>query len=107
MDAPCNVRMKEIRARVAAWNPDPARDPFLVNTKFFRHHLTTSLIDLTGAHTAKARTYFLVMTELGLDHAGTYDDEFVCLDGAWLIRRRTMSLHWRSPESLFPPQPVD
>jgi len=94
---------KEIAARTEAWSPDPTIDPSFARTKFIRHNLTTSLITLTGPDTATARTYFLVMTEIGQDHCGTYDDELAYRDGRWLFRHRRIALDWRSPESLFPP----
>jgi hypothetical protein len=93
----------EIAARTASWNPDPAKDPSFAKTRFIRHNLTTSLVELTGPDTAKARTYFIVMTEIGQDHCGTYDDELVRRDGEWLFQHRRIALDWRSPESLFPP----
>jgi hypothetical protein len=93
----------EIARRTEAWNPDPAKDPAFAKTRFIRHNLTTSLITLTGPDTATARTYFLVMTEIGQDHCGTYDDELVRRDGNWLFRHRRIALNWRSEESLFPP----
>jgi len=93
----------EIAERTKAWNPDPSIDPGFARTKFIRHNLTTSLITLTGPDTATARTYFLVMTEIGQDHCGTYDDELVCVDGRWLFRHRRIALDWRAETSLFPP----
>ena len=60
----------EIRARTATWTPEPGKDPSLTRTSFIRHNLTTSEIELTGPDTARARTYFIVMTEGGPDHAG-------------------------------------
>ena len=94
---------KEIAARTEAWNPDPSKDPGFTKTKFIRHNLTTSLITLRGPDTATARTYFIVMTEIGQDHCGTYDDELVCRDAKWLFRHRRIALDWRAENSLFPP----
>ncbi|MBV9995856.1 MAG: nuclear transport factor 2 family protein [Caulobacteraceae bacterium] len=36
-----------------------------------RHHLTTSHVELQEADQAEARTYFIVYTEIGPDHAAT------------------------------------
>ncbi len=94
---------KEIAGRTATWSPEPGKDPSFAKTKFIRHNLTTSLITLTGPDTATARTYFIVMTEIGQDHCGTYDDELVCRGGHWLFKHRRIALDWRSPDSLFPP----
>lgn len=71
-------------------------------SSFIRHNLTTCRIELTGAATAKARSYFIVFTDIGPDHSGTYDDVLVEQDGRWRISHRKISLDWRSPESLFP-----
>jgi len=94
---------KEIASRTAVWNPEPGKDPSLARTKFIRHNLTTSRIELTGPDTATARTYFIVMTEIGQDHCGTYDDELVRDGARWLFAHRRIALDWRSPDSLFPP----
>ncbi len=95
----------EIAARTATWNPAPGQDPSLSATMFIRHNLTTSEIELTGPDTARARTYFVVMTQLGPDHAGVYTDEMVRKDGQWLFQHRRITLDWRAHDSLFPPVP--
>ena len=93
----------EIRARTASWSLEPGKDPSLSLTRFIRHNLTTCGIALAGPDTATARTYFIVYTEIGADHMGTYDDVLVRQGDAWLFRHRRIALDWRSPESLFPP----
>lgn len=93
----------EIRARVAGWSPVPGEDASLSRTRFIRHNLTTCQIAITGPDTARARTYFIVFTEIGQDHMGTYDDRFVRRGDDWLFEHRRIALDWRSPESLFPP----
>ena len=69
---------------------------------FLRHNLTTCQIELTGSDRAKARTYFVVFTDIGPDHCGVYADEFVRRGDRWLIAHRKIRLDWRSPGSLFP-----
>lgn len=93
----------EIRVGLSSWNPDRSKDPSFTKTSFIRHNLTTCLIDLTGPDTASARTYFIVYTEGGPDHAGNYDDEFVRQGDRWLFSHRRIQLVWRSPNGLFPP----
>lgn len=90
-------------AQTARWNPDPAKDPSFSKTSFIRHNLTTCQIQLTGPDTARARTYFIVYTEIGPDHAGNYDDELVRQGDRWLFRHRRIELVWRAEGSLFPP----
>ena len=56
---------------------------------YMRHHLTTSVIDLTGDNEASADTYFLNFNERGLDHWGRFRDQFTRdASGEWLFTRR-------------------
>jgi len=68
---------------------------------FIRHHLSTSLIEVTGPETAKARTYWVAYTDIGADHCGHYIDTFRKTGGRWLISQRKVRLDWRAPNSLF------
>lgn len=67
-----------------------------------RHHLTTSYVEVDGG-AASARTYFHVLTDIGLDHHGHYVDRLVKIDGAWLFVHRSVRIDGQSPESLSPP----
>jgi hypothetical protein len=96
----------EIRARSAAWTPLPIEAPGLVSATFVRHNLTTCRIELTGPGTARAKTYFMVVTDIGLDHAGNYIDELVRRGDRWLFAHRRVELVWRAPEGIFPPRPA-
>jgi hypothetical protein len=93
----------EIHARSAAWTPLPDKDPTMHSATFIRHNLTTCHIELTGKDTAKAKTYFIVMTDIGPDHAGNYTDELVRKGDRWLFKYRRVDLVWRHPDSCFPP----
>lgn len=66
-----------------------------------QHHLTTSLIETDGAGEARCQSYFLVFTDIGPDHAGSYRDRLVKHDGEWLIAERSARLSWVSPDTLF------
>jgi len=68
---------------------------------FVSHHLTTCRIELTSERTATVRTYWLVISSIGLDHSGYYDDRFLKVDDTWLIASRHPRTLWRSPESLL------
>ena len=72
---------------------------------FVSHHLTTCRIDLTSERTATVRTYWLVISSIGLDHSGYYDDRFLKVDDVWLIASRRPRTLWRSPESLLAKNP--
>ena len=58
-------------------------------------------IELTGAESARARTYWVAYTDIGPDHAGCYLDEFRKVGADWLIAHRRVREDWRSPNSRF------
>ena len=76
----------------------PSRVP-----RFVRHHLSTCQIDLTSPNTATARTYWMVLTDIGPDHAGLYVDTFRQENGTWLIAHRKARTEWFAPASYFTP----
>jgi len=92
-----------IRRMTAAWVKLPVNDPEFRSVSFIRHNLTTCRIALTGKDTATATTYFLVVTDIGPDHAGVYADTLRRQGVRWLFARRRITLDWRSPDSVFPP----
>lgn len=71
------------------------------------HHVTPPDIQLLGNGQARSRSYFTVMTNVGLDHHGSYVDTLVFLDGQWLFKHRIARLDWQSPDSIFPSAGVD
>ena len=90
----------------AGWRKakEPAQTPAKPSRlSFVRHHLTTCQIELTGADSARARTYWAVYTDIGPDHIGTYNDIFRRVGDDWLIAHRKIRVDWRAPDSLFPP----
>jgi len=64
-----------------------------------RHHVSSIRIELTGNGTAIAASYFLVFTEIGLDHWGRYADRLVRADGAWRIAHRKVRVDGATPDS--------
>jgi hypothetical protein len=90
-----------IRRWMTAYEERPARAAGVEAPKFVRHHLTTSMIELTGPETATARSYFHVYTQIGPDHAGYYVDSFRKAGDRWLISHRRIRLDWSAPNSLF------
>ena len=97
-----NEGKEEIRQRISSWSSVPGEDPSMRNTSFIRHNLTTSQIALTGPNSARAQTYFVVFTDNGPDHAGTYEDDLIREGERWRFGHRRVTLQWRSPNSLFP-----
>ncbi|RYD93728.1 MAG: nuclear transport factor 2 family protein [Sphingomonadales bacterium] len=91
-----------IREASAGWRKreTPAKPSKL---SFVRHNITTCRIELTAPDTATARTYWMVMTDIGPDHSGTYNDVFRREGDGWRIAHRKIRVDWRSPDSLFPP----
>ncbi|MET0269422.1 MAG: nuclear transport factor 2 family protein [Sphingomonas sp.] len=90
-----------IRAWQTRWRERTLAGERIHAATFVRHHLATSQIDLSGADTAKARTYWVAWTDAGADHAGQYHDLFRREGDRWLIAHRVVREDWRSPDSLF------
>jgi hypothetical protein len=90
-----------IREWITRWIDAPQGTAAQPQASFVRHHLSTSLIELTGPDTAKARTYWVAYTDIGPDHCGHYIDSFRKIGDRWLIAHRKVRLDWRSPASLF------
>jgi hypothetical protein len=93
----------EGREAVRRWMAAPSVIPQPVGGSpgFVSHHLTTCRIELTTERTATVRTYWLVISSIGLDHSGYYDDRFLKVGDTWLIASRRPRTLWRSPESLL------
>ncbi len=90
-----------VREWISRWSQSPQDTQRTHQATFVRHHLSTSHIELTGADTARARTYWTAYTDIGPDHCGYYLDTFRKVDSRWLIAHRRIRLDWRSLQSLF------
>ena len=62
--------------------------------EFIRHNLTTSLVTFEDDKTARGRSYFLAVTNIGPDHSGVYNDRFEKRDGRWMIAERKVRIDW-------------
>ena len=72
-------------------------------TRIVRHVVSNiRFLELTPEH-AKVASYFTVVTEIGLDHAGRYRDTFVPVGDEWLIQHRFVSTDGRAPDSSMAP----
>ena len=98
-----HVGIEAIRGMTAAWTKLPLKDPAFRSASFIRHNLTTCHIQVTESDKASARTYFVVFTDIGPDHAGVYADDLVRRGERWQFSHRRITLDWRSPDSIFPP----
>jgi hypothetical protein len=76
---------------------------------FQRHLLGTPMINMIDAENARAVTYIVAFSDLGLDHTGVYLDRFVKSGERWLIAERVGHLEWGNPETRHrtaPPKPA-
>ena len=64
-----------------------------------RHHVSSVRIELTGPDSATVSSYFLVFTEVGLDHWGRYLDHFARTGQRWQIARRKVRVDGATPAS--------
>ncbi len=90
-----------VREWLSRWSRSPEAERRTHQATFVRHHLSTSQIEITGADTARARTYWVAHTDIGPDHAGYYLDSYRKVGDEWLIAHRRVRMDWRSPQSLF------
>lgn len=70
-----------------------------------RHNVTNLLFTELGPGQARVKSYFTVITHIGLDHCGRYRDILVPDGGTWLIKRRQVSTDWAAPGSAMARQP--
>ena len=64
---------------------------------YLRHSTSTLQIDLESPTRARARCYYHVIMDHGLDHWGRYVDEFTCIDGRWYFAHRRVTTDGRTP----------
>jgi len=62
-----------------------------------QHHVTSTRIDVTSPTTARATSYFTVMTGAGADHWGRYRDDLVPDGDRWLFQLRFVRTDGRTP----------
>jgi len=96
-------RRIEGRDAIRAWMVAPSVIPQPTGAApgYISHHLTTCRIDLTSAATATVRTYWFVITAIGLDHSGYYEDRFEQVGAEWLLAHRKPRTLWRNENSLL------
>ena len=66
-----------------------------------RHCVTNVVIDLESPRAATVRSYFQVITDIGLDHWGRYRDRFVPVGDGWRIEYRSVRTDGYAPNSFF------
>ena len=66
----------------------PSASTASTGRSYVRHMVATQKIDLQSPERATGYAYYQVLTAIGLDHWGRYFDEYVNVDGTWLIAHR-------------------
>jgi len=75
--------------------------------RIVRHNLANTRFLELAPDRALVASYFTVVTEIGLDHAGRYRDELVPVGDEWLIRHRFVSTDWVADGSTMAARPRD
>jgi 3-phenylpropionate/cinnamic acid dioxygenase small subunit len=84
-----------IRAFVTGTGRDLAAETGLPR---IRHHVGSVLIELEGEGRARARCYFVAVTDRGVDHWGRYQDELAqVVDDSWRFVHRRVRTDGATP----------
>lgn len=90
-----------VEAIVAALKAGAAKREANAPGNFQRHHLGAAMIEMDGPDRAIGRHYITVITELGLDHAGSYNDVYRRQNDRWLVAERVAQIEWADDRSRF------
>jgi hypothetical protein len=101
MNVQGNIVLDGLPAIIDALKAGAARRAAAEPGNFQRHNMTSSMIDLIDGETAVSRHYIMVVTELGFDHSGIYDDRFRRRGDRWFIEHRSACMEWARPDSRF------
>jgi 3-phenylpropionate/cinnamic acid dioxygenase small subunit len=85
-----------IRAFVAGVGHDIAAS---TGAPRIRHHVGNVLVELEGPEGARARSYFLAVTDAGVDHWGRYRDQLVPSGEQWRFALRRVRTDGAAPGS--------
>jgi SnoaL-like domain len=66
-----------------------------------RHHVSSVRFGAVSRDRVEVSSYFLAVTNVGVDHWGRYRDVLVPVDGRWLFASREASADGFSPDSLM------
>ncbi|WP_234834846.1 nuclear transport factor 2 family protein [Mycolicibacterium stellerae] len=66
-----------------------------------RHHVSSVKFGVVTRDRVEVSSYFLAVTNIGVDHWGRYRDVLVPVDGRWLFASREAVADGFSPESLM------
>ncbi len=66
-----------------------------------RHHVSSVRFGAVGRDRVEVSSYFLAVTDIGVDHWGRYRDVLIPVDDRWLFASREASADGFSPDSLM------
>jgi hypothetical protein len=66
-----------------------------------KHFTTSPQIDVDSPTSARARCWYQVIMNHGLDHWGSYKDEFTVVDGRWMFKSRRVTMDGKSDLSVM------
>ena len=72
-----------------------------------RHNVANVLFTELAPDRAQVKSYFTVVTHIGLDHCGRYRDVLVPEGDTWLIKHRKVSTDWAARDSAMARQPSE
>ena len=93
---PAHRGREAIRRFVTGTGRDLAAD---TGAPRIRHHVTNVSIEIDGPDRARARSYFLAVTDRGVDHWGRYRDELGRDGEAWRFVHRRVRTDGAAPGS--------
>jgi 3-phenylpropionate/cinnamic acid dioxygenase small subunit len=93
---PAHRGREAIRGFVTGTGRDLAAD---TGAPRIRHHVTNVSIEIDGPDRARARSYFLAVTDRGVDHWGRYRDELGRDGEAWRFVHRRVRTDGAAPGS--------
>jgi len=75
--------------------------PRAVPLTHVRHHVSSVLFGAVTRDSVEVSSYFVVFTDVGVDHWGRYRDVLVPVDGRWLFASRLILTDGYSAQSLM------
>jgi hypothetical protein len=76
----------------------PASGP---RPSYVRHHVSSVRFARIAAFEVETSSYFLVLTDIGVDHWGRYRDVLVPVENRWLFASRKIKVDGFAPNSLM------
>jgi hypothetical protein len=68
---------------------------------YIHHHVSSTHFQFISESEAQTRSYFAVLTSIGLDHWGRYHDRFAPENDSWLLTSRSIHVDGFAKDSLL------